>query len=105
MSSFGLVWLLFNVPVNNFSVMLGLSNCFLGILQYFGESKMSCSRTKFISKFETLTREIKADIRKQNDLHVNNLVGDVKANPRDFSEKKIPKVFPLRKTACIQKMV
>ena len=25
-----------------------------------------------------------ADIRKQLDLYVNNLVGDVKANPRDF---------------------
>ena len=38
-------WLLFNVPVNNFSVMLGLSHCFLGIYQYFGELKVSCSRT------------------------------------------------------------
>ena len=36
------------------------------------------------SKFETLRREIKADIRKQHDLYVNNLVGDVKTNPRDF---------------------
>ena len=36
------------------------------------------------SKFETLRREIKAGIRKQNDLYVNNLDGDVKANPRDF---------------------
>ena len=34
------------------------------------------------AKFETLRREIKADIRKQHDIHayVNNLVGDVKAN-------------------------
>ena len=39
---------------------------------------------KIRSKFETLRREIKADIRKQHDLYVNNLVGDVKANPRDF---------------------
>ena len=39
---------------------------------------------KIKSKFETLRREIKADIRKQHDLYVNNLVGDVKANPRDF---------------------
>ena len=36
------------------------------------------------SKFDSLRREIKADIRKQQDLYVNNLVGDVKANPRDF---------------------
>ena len=33
-----------------------------------------------------LRREIKADtsLRKQHDLYDNNLVGDVKANPRDF---------------------
>ena len=36
---------------------------------------------KFRSKFESLRREIKTDIRKQHDLYVNNLVGDVKANP------------------------
>ena len=40
--------------------------------------------SKLRSKFETLRREIKADVRKQHDLCVNNLVGDVKANPRDF---------------------
>ena len=40
--------------------------------------------SNFRSKFETLRREIKADVRKQHDLYVNNLVGDVKANPRDF---------------------
>ena len=39
---------------------------------------------KIRSKFETLRREIKADIRRQHDLYVNNLVGNVKANPRDF---------------------
>ena len=35
-------------------------------------------------KFRTksLRREIKADIKNQHDLYVNNLVGDVKANPR-----------------------
>ena len=37
-----------------------------------------------LSKFETLRREIKADVRKQHDLYVNNLVGDDKANPKDF---------------------
>ena len=40
--------------------------------------------SKLRSKFETLRREIKAEVRKQHDLYVNNLVGDVKANPRDF---------------------
>ena len=54
--------------------------------------------SKLRSKFETLRKEIKADIRKQHDLYMNNLVGDVKANPRDFyrysnSQKKTPKVF------------
>ena len=39
---------------------------------------------KLRSKFETLRREIKDDVRKLHDLYVNNLVGDVKANPRDF---------------------
>ena len=40
--------------------------------------------SKLRSKFETLRREIKADVRKQHDLYMNNLVADVKANPRDF---------------------
>ena len=50
-------------------------------------------------KFETLKREIKADIMKQYDLYVDNLVGDVKANPRDFyryinSQKKDTQGIP-----------
>ena len=58
--------------------------------------------SKLRSKFETLRKEIKADVRKQHDLYVTNLVGDVKANPRDFyryinSQKKTPKVFHLWK--------
>ena len=57
---------------------------------------------KFRTKFETLRREIKADIRKQHELYVNNLVGDVKANPRDFyryikSEKKCSGYPPFEK--------
>ena len=40
--------------------------------------------SKLRSKIETLRREITTDVRKQHDLYVNNLVGDVKANPRDF---------------------
>ena len=61
------------------------------------KAKMTGS-SKLRSKFETLRREIKADVRKQHDLYVNNLVGDVKANPRDFYQyincrKKTPKVF------------
>ena len=55
--------------------------------------------SKLRSKFETLGREIKADVRKQHDLYVNNLVGDVKANPRDFyryinSQKKDTQGIP-----------
>ena len=55
--------------------------------------------SKVRSKFETLRREIKADVRKQHDLYVNNLVGDVKANPRDFyryinSQKKDTQGIP-----------
>ena len=40
--------------------------------------------SKLRSKFETLRREIKVDVKTQHDLYVNNLVGDVKVNPRDF---------------------
>ena len=55
--------------------------------------------SKLRSKFETLRREIKADVRKQHNLYVNNLVGDVKANPRDFyryinSQKKDTQGIP-----------
>ena len=39
---------------------------------------------KLRTKLKSLRQEIKADIKKQHDLYVNNLVGDVKANPRDF---------------------
>ena len=36
---------------------------------------------KLRSKFETLRREIKDDVRKQHNLYVNNLVSNIKANP------------------------
>ena len=52
-------------------------------MQLMQKQKKSGS-AKIRAKFETLKREIKADIRKQHDLYVNNLVGDVKANPKDF---------------------
>ena len=53
--------------------------------------------SKLRSKFETLRREIKADVIKQHDLYVNNWVGDVK--PRDFyryinSQKKDTQGIP-----------
>ena len=56
--------------------------------------------SKLRAKFESLRREIKADVKKQHDLYVNNLVGDIKANPRDFyryidSQKKDAKVSHL----------
>ena len=53
---------------------------------------------KLRSKFQTLRKEIKDDVRKQYDLYVNNLVGDVKANPRDsYRYIKTIKVFhPLK---------
>ena len=48
---------------------------------------------------ESLRREIKADIRRQHDLYMKNMVGDVKANPRDFdryinSQKKDTQGIP-----------
>ena len=65
------------------------------------KAKKTSSR-KLRSKFETLRREIKADVRKQHDLYVNNLVGDVKANPWDFyryinSQKKDTQGIPVLK--------
>ena len=47
------------------------------------KSKMT-DRSKLRSKFESMKREINAGVRKQHDLFVNNLIGNVKANPRDF---------------------
>ena len=63
------------------------------------QKKKKTGSSKFRSKFGTLRREIKADVRKQHDLYVNNLVGDVKANPRDFyryinSQKKNTQGIP-----------
>ena len=46
-----------------------------------------CKKTgssKLRAKYESLRREIKADVKKQHDLYVNNLVSDIKANHRDF---------------------
>ena len=43
---------------------------------------------KIRAKFETLRREIKADIRKQHDLYVNNLDGDINL-------RLIPKILPV----------
>ena len=50
-----------------------------------------------------MRREIKADIRKQHELYVNNSVGDVKVNPRDFyryinsKKKDVQGIPPLKK--------
>ena len=55
--------------------------------------------SKLRAKFESLRKEIKAEVKKQHDLYVNNLVGDIKANPRDFyryinSQKKDTQGIP-----------
>ena len=55
--------------------------------------------SKLRSKFETLRGEINADARKQHDSFVNNLVGDVKADPTVFyryinSQKKDTQGIP-----------
>ena len=63
------------------------------------------------TKFESLRREVKADIKKQHDLYVNNLVGDVKVNPGDFyryinsQKKNTGKVFqPLKRGEEMEEM-
>ena len=59
--------------------------------------------SKLRSQFETLRREIKANVRKQHDLYMNTLVGDVKPNPRDFyryingQKKETQGIPPLRR--------
>ena len=40
--------------------------------------------SKLRAIFESLRKEIKADVKKQYDLYVDNLVGDIKANPSDL---------------------
>ena len=47
-------------------------------------AKAKKGSSKLSSKLENLRREMKAYVRKQHDLYVNNLVGDVKANSRGF---------------------
>ena len=47
-------------------------------------AKRKTGSSKLRSKFESLRREIKADVKQQHDLYVNNLVADIKTNPRDF---------------------
>ena len=63
------------------------------------ETHAKAKKTGSIAKFETLRREIEADVRKQHDLYENNLAGYVKANPETFigisvaRKEKTPKVF------------
>ena len=40
--------------------------------------------SKLRSKFQELRQQIKADIKKQHDLYVNKLVGNIKVNPKVF---------------------
>ena len=52
-----------------------------------------------IQVVQKLEQSLKTDIRKKRDLYVNNLVGDVKANPKDFyryinSQKKDAQGIP-----------
>ena len=56
---------------------------FIEGIKFMLRAKMTGSG-KLWTKFESLRREIKADIKKQHDLYVKNLVHDVKADPRDF---------------------
>ena len=69
---------------------------FIAETQYETVNNTNCFATEEVM---SLRGEIKADVRKQHDLYVNNLVGDVKATPRDFyryinsQKKKTPKVF------------
>ena len=45
------------------------------------KNKKKTGSSKLRTKFETLRREIKADVRKQHDLYINNLVGELRQTP------------------------
>lgn len=59
------------------------------------------SRKFFEHNFEVLRNEIKANISKQLDMYINNLVGDITTNRRDFhvciytQKKDTPCIPPL----------
>ena len=62
-------------------------------------AKAKKTGSKLRSKFQELRQQIKADIKKQHDLYVNKLVGDIKVNPKDFyrytsSQRKDNQVIP-----------
>ena len=44
------------------------------------ETRTRTGSSKLRAKFESLKREIKAGVKKQHDLYVNNLIGDIKAS-------------------------
>ena len=60
--------------LNGASCLLNVGRVVLGRV-FFGASCLGAS---------CLWGELSVILRKQHDLYVNNLVGDVKANPRDF---------------------
>ena len=55
------------------------------------------------SESDSKSNELKKSIRNGHDLYVNNLVGDVKANPTDFyryincQKKRYPRYYPFFK--------
>ena len=55
--------------------------------------------SKLRSKFQELRQQTKADIKKQHDLYVNKLVGDIKINPQK-SKRKVQGV-PQSQTAAL----
>ena len=63
--------------------------------------KTGNSRLK--TRFQELRKKIKTEIKKQHNLYVNNLVGDIRANPRNFykyanSKRKDSQGIPPLKT-------
>ena len=55
------------------------------------------------TRFQELRKKIKTEIKKQHDLYVNNLVGDIRSNPRNFyryansQRKDSQEIPPLKK--------
>ena len=48
------------------------------------KKKKKTGKSSLKIRIQELSKEIKSEIKKEHDLYVNNLVGDIRANPRNF---------------------
>ena len=96
---FGLVLLRFNVPVNNFSVMLGRNHRFLSITSIFWEVNVSCSRTQHGDLSEDQTPDLSLQSPTSRNNNKNPKINRIYQFSIQHSEGKyisrLVKLFPL----------